>query len=73
MTHSEPHPTHAQLSRDRISFPFCDALHQVPNKSMADWIVPYIAKFTNPRKIKICSQLKELMSGQGQSFQFYKT
>ena len=46
--------------------PFCDALQCAPNKTMADWIVPYVAKFTNPRNIHLCSQITSLMSGQTQ-------
>ena len=46
--------------------PFCDLLAIQNNKDMANWLVPYIAKFVHPKKIKLCSVMKSLMEVQPQ-------
>ena len=40
---------------------FCLCLAGHPNKSTADWLIPFAARFVNPSKIKLCSKIRSLM------------
>ena len=60
------HPSHDELIRTRTSPPFCDALCNQNNKMMGDWLMPFCAKFMNPRKLKLCSALRNHISGEAQ-------
>ena len=61
-----PHPTHHDHMVNKKAPPFCDLLAIQNNKDMASWLIPYIAKFVHPKKIKLCSVLKSLMDVQSQ-------
>ena len=54
------------MIRTRTSPPFCDALINQNNKMMGDWLMPFVAKFMDPRKIKLCSSLRNHISGEAQ-------
>ena len=40
---------------------FCLCLAGHPNKSTADWLIPFAARFVNPSRIKLCSKIRSLM------------
>ena len=50
---------HRTLYDGRKCFCLCLAGH--PNKSTADWLIPFAARFVNPSKIKLCSKIRSLM------------
>ena len=60
------HPTHEEYMRTGTPPPFCDLITNQSNKEMGTWLVPYIAKFCHPRKIKLCSQIKKSMDAQSE-------
>ena len=63
---SGAHPTHEEYMRTGKPPPFCDLITNQSNKEMGTWLVPYIAKFCHPRKIKLCSQIKKSMDAQSE-------
>lgn len=61
------HPTYeeAMQTEGEKCIPWCLYISKSKNKQMGDWLMPYLAKFTN-YKFKLCSQLTATLSGNAQ-------
>ena len=59
------HPPEVQVVGEK-PLPWCYLIEKQRNKQIADWLMPYIAKFTN-YKVRLCSKLSVLVSDEARS------